>query len=104
MADHSGDPDEVVGVRFERHGAVAWYRAGAVPASVRSWVVAERDGLETVAQVVVGRGQCLSFPGDPRDLPGLLREARAEEVPPPPEGGGKRLLESLPPRPAPDSR
>ena len=99
MTDSSEEVSQVVGVRFDRRGPLAWYRAGDVPADVRSWVVAERDGFETVGQVVVGRGQCLGFPGDPRELPGLIREASVEEAPPPPEGGGKKLLESLPPVP-----
>jgi hypothetical protein len=96
MSDCSAERTAVVGVRFEQNGPVAWYRAGDVAAEVRSWVVAERDGREAVGQVVVGRGQCLSFPDLPGELPSLRREARADEVPPPPSGGGKRLLDSLP--------
>ena len=104
MAESSSASSEIVGVRFEQRGAVVWYRAGDAPATVRSWVVAERDGLQTVGQVVVGRGQCLGFPGDSGELPSLLREARAEEVPSLREAGGKRLLESLPRTAAPDAR
>ena len=101
MTDEPIEPvSDIVGIRFEPRGALAWYRAGAVPADVQSWVVAERDGLEIVGQVAVGRGQCLGFASDPGALPHLLRAARPEEVPPPPAGGGKRLLDSLPPAPA----
>jgi hypothetical protein len=87
---------EVVGVRFEQHAALAWYRAAGLPAQVRSWIVAEREGREAVGQVVIGRGQCLGFPGDPDELPRLIRAARAEEIPAPRPCGGRHLLESLP--------
>jgi hypothetical protein len=63
---------------------------------VRAWVVAEREGVEVVGQVIVGRGQCLSFPGDPKELPELLREARLDERPRPHAGAGQALLDSLP--------
>lgn len=87
---------EVVGVRFARREGLAWYRAGPVPATVGSWVVAEQEGAEAVGQVIVGRGQCLSFPGDPSSLPGLVRAARTEEIPPPQRGAGQVLLDRLP--------
>ena len=102
MADRFNGSGEVVGIRFERKGPLVWYRAAGVAAAVRSWVIAERGGIEAVGQVIVGRGQCLEFPGDPGELPRLLTAARPEEVPAPPEGGGKRLLDSLPRAPASD--
>jgi hypothetical protein len=94
----SGSPEftDVVGVRFATRGPLAWYRAGGVAAEVRTWVVVERDGGEAVGQVIVGCGQCLSFPGDPRELPSLVREAAGDEIPPPYHGAARRLLESLP--------
>ena len=94
----SGSPElaEVVGIRFAVNGPVVWFRAGLVEAGVRTWVVAGRDGGETVGQVIVGRGQCLSFPSDPRELPLLVREAAEREIPPPFHGAAKRLLDSLP--------
>jgi len=93
MAD---DPTEIVGVRYTPLGPLEWYRAGTVPARAGDWVVAERDGAETVGQVIVGRGQCVGFPDDPAALPELLRAAGSDEVPRPHEGAAKRLLDSLP--------
>jgi methylmalonyl-CoA mutase N-terminal domain/subunit len=59
-------------------------------------VVAEKQGAEAVGRVIVGRGQCLSFPGDPSSLPELLRAALPAEIPPSPRGAGQALLDSLP--------
>ena len=87
---------EVVGVRFAGREALAWYRAGSVPATAGSWVVAEKQGAEAVGRVIVGRGQCLSFPGDPSSLPALVRAAVPGEIPPSPRGAGRALLDSLP--------
>jgi hypothetical protein len=87
---------EVVGIRFPARGALAWYRAGDVPAAVHTWVVAEQNGVEAVGQVVVGLGQCLSFPFDTGELPRLIREASATETPKPYRGAGQALLDSLP--------
>jgi hypothetical protein len=87
---------DVVGVRFSPRGPVAWYGAGDLPAAVGSWVIAEHDGVEAVGQVIVGRGQCLSFPGSPVELRQLLRPAREDEIPQPPPTAGQALLDSLP--------
>ena len=92
----TSDLREVVGVRLAPGEPLKWYRAAGVSASVESWVVVDRDGREAVGQVVVGQGQCLSFPGDAAALPPLVRAARPDEVPAPFEGAGKRLLDSLP--------
>ena len=89
-------PAEVVGVRFAGCEALAWYRAGRVPATAGSWVVAEKQGAEAVGRVIVGRGQCLSFPGDPSSLPELVRVAVPGEIPPSPRGAGRALLDRLP--------
>ena len=86
---------EVVGVRFGLQGRLHWYRAAAVPAPVRSWVVAVRDGEEAVGQVIVGRGQCLEVPFDPATIPVLLRESGPDEIPCPPPTAGRQLLDSL---------
>jgi hypothetical protein len=89
-------PGEVVGIRFSPRGALVWYRAGEVPAAVDTWVVAEQNGVEAVGQVVVGLGQCLSFPFETGELPQLIRRAGATEIPKPHRGAGQALLDSLP--------
>jgi hypothetical protein len=89
-------PGEVVGIRFSPRGALAWYRAGDVPAAVLRWVVAEQNGVEAVGQVVLGLGQCLSFPFEVGELPRLIREAGEAEIPQPYRGAGQALLDSLP--------
>ena len=96
MAERTGELEQVVGVRFERRGAVAWFRAGTVPATPGSWVVAWHGDREALGQVVVGRGQCLEFPDQVDRLPALLRPARPEERPPAVETDGRRLLNALP--------
>jgi hypothetical protein len=87
---------EVVGVRFSSDGPLIWCRVGELSGAVGEWVVAERDGVEVVGQLVAGRGQCLSFPRDPAALPRLVRAARAAEIPQPHRGAGQSLLETLP--------
>jgi hypothetical protein len=87
---------EVVGVRFSSPGPLTWYRAGAVPAAVGEWVVAEHQGRLAIGQVIVGRGQCLSFPHDFEKLPRLTRAANSVEIPHLGTGAGRTLLDSLP--------
>ena len=89
-------PREIVGIRFSPRGALAWYQAGHIPAAVLKWVVAEQNGVEAVGQVVVGLGQCLSFPFNVGELPHLIREAGEAEIPQPHRGAGQALLDSLP--------
>ena len=96
MGSASSPLDEIVGVRLVPRGPLTWYRAGSVTAAVQSWVVVEQAEGPRVGQVIVGRGQCLEFPGDPGALPLLLRAALIEEMPLPIQGEGKRLLDSLP--------
>ena len=88
--------DELVGVRFPPERRLRWFRATWSPVSPDQWVVAPLDGQERVGRVVVGRGQCLSYPGDLEGLPTLLRPARDDERPAPPHGEARRLLDSLP--------
>jgi hypothetical protein len=90
-----GDASEIAGLRFSGSGPVVWFRCGDVAAEAGAWVVAEQEHGESVGRVVVGRGQCLEFPGDPDLLPKLIREAGPEEVPPPLEGAGLALKRSL---------
>lgn len=95
MADGSPELGEVVGVRFEPRGPLAWFQAGRVSATAGGWVVGEHAGVAAVGQVVVGRGQCLAFPSEPGALPLLVREALAGEIPRPYDGAGRSLLDSL---------
>ena len=93
MSDQSGDP--VVGLRTAADQPLSWHRAGDLPAAVGDLVVATLDGGEVVAEVVVGRGQCLIYPSDPQELPRLLRAAGPAEQPTETPTAGRRLLESL---------
>src|SRR6266567_975714 len=87
---------EVVGVRFTTRGPLSWFRAEGLEATPGSWVVAEINGQPAIGQIIVGRGQCLSFPSDPAALPTVVRAATPDEVTRAPRGAGKALLDSLP--------
>jgi hypothetical protein len=85
---------DVVGIRLERGQPIVWCLAGALAAEIGSWVVLRR-GIDSIGQVVVGRGQCLCFPGSLDKLPGLERPATAAEVPLDAVGAGWELLDAL---------
>ena len=87
--------DEVVGLRTASGQPLSWHHASDLTAAVGDLVVATLNGSEIIAEVVIGRGQCLSYPGDPGELPRLLRPAGPRDQPIDLPTAGRRLLESL---------
>lgn len=88
--------EQVVAVRWTRHGPLVWCRAPNVAPAPGDWVVVNVEGTSRLGRVAVGHGQCLGLAACVETPPLVERVARPDEIPSLPRGAGQQVLATIP--------